>query len=97
MLGPADVCGVGVGSGAGDVTELTAELVLDAAGRAAAASCVAGAAAAALRHLESRLLLLVLLAFQMLLVSLEKHRAISHTISLVFVRDTKDCVTVCAF
>lgn len=67
MLGATDVGSVRVGASAGDVTELAAELVLSAAGHGSA-PC----AAAALRHLQRRLLLLVLLAFQVLFVGLQR-------------------------
>lgn len=70
MLGPADVCCVGIGPGAGHVTELAAELVLGAPGRAGTSPSAAAATAAALGYLQGRLFLLVLLALQVLLVSL---------------------------
>ena len=62
MLGPSDVGGVCVHAGAGHVTELAAELGLDAPRPRAAPGHAPG--------LESRLLLLVLLALQVLPVRL---------------------------
>lgn len=71
MFGSTDVGSVGISTGAGHVTQLAAELVLGVPGQNTSAA-PAGAAAAALGHLQRRFLLLVLLAFQMLLVSLNR-------------------------
>lgn len=60
VFGPTDVGSVGIGAGAGNVTQLTAKLIL---GVTSQNSSAAPAAAAALGNLQRRLLLLVLLAF----------------------------------
>lgn len=70
MFGSTDVGSVGISTGAGHVTQLAAELVLGVPGQNTSAA--PAAAAAALGHLQRRFLLLVLLAFQMLLVSLKR-------------------------
>lgn len=70
MLGTADVCGIGVGAGAGDVAQLAAQLVLGAAGRAPSAARSAGTAA--LRDLQGCFFLLVLLALKVFLIRLEE-------------------------
>lgn len=81
VLGSADVRGVGVGSGAGDVAQLAAELVLGAAGQGSAPAATSSApAAAALGDFQRRLLLLVLLAFQVLLVGLNRTQTITCTL-----------------
>lgn len=78
MLGSADVCGVGVSTGTGDIAQLAAQLVLGAAGRAGRAPRPA-AAAAALGRLQGCLLLLVLLALQVLLVRLQSGTEQNHS------------------
>lgn len=67
VLGSTDMCGIGISTSAGDIAKFTAKLVLSIAGQYPSTTTAAGAA---LRNLQSCFLLLVLLAFQMLLVSL---------------------------
>lgn len=71
VLGSSDVGGVRISSSAGNVAEFAAKLVLSVSGQRASSTA---AAAAALRHLQRSFLLLVLLAFQMLLVGLMLER-----------------------
>lgn len=68
VFGSTDVGSVRIGASAGNITQLTAKLILSITSQNSSA---APAAAAALGNLQRRLLLLVLLAFEMLLVSLE--------------------------
>lgn len=70
VLGSTDVGSISIGASAGNVTELAAELILSVASQNAAAA--PAAATAALGDLQRRLLLLVLLAFEMLLVRLRQ-------------------------
>lgn len=71
VLRSADVCGVGVGTGAGDVAQFSAELVLSVASQGPSPTA---AAAAVLGNLQRRFLFLVLLAFKMLLIGLNVWR-----------------------
>ena len=67
MLGSTDMGSICISTSARNITKFTAELVLGIAGQHTSTTTVA---AAALRNLERRFLLLVLLTFQVLFVSL---------------------------
>lgn len=62
VFGSTDVGSVRIGASAGNVTQLTAKLILSVTSQNSSAA-PAAAAAAALGNLQRRLLLLVLLAF----------------------------------
>lgn len=67
MLGSTDMGSIGVSTSTRNITKFTSELVLSIAGQC---SSTATTVTAALRNLQRCFLLLVLLAFQVLLISL---------------------------
>lgn len=95
VLGSTNMGSIGVSTSTWNITKFTSELVLSIAGQC---SSTATTATAALRNLQCRFLLFVLLAFKVLLVSLmqselEGHTDYSWDKTLINI-PTSDCINV---